>query len=83
MSVAGKSVTVQLTNHNYGSPPTLFQEGSKIKLGRNMWCMSAQRIKNKFMVHRLLRKEYYPYLITTNVVNGEGEITLSVKPYNF
>ncbi len=77
----GKPVTVQITPNNYSTPE--FKTGSKIKLGRNSWRMAPQRIKNKQMVHRLLKKEYYPYMVIKNVQENIGSVTLTVKSYNF
>jgi hypothetical protein len=79
--MSNKSVTFQLNSTNYQKPE--FKEGAKIKLGRSSWRLSRQRIKNKQMVHRLLKKEYYPYMIVKNVASDIGSVTLTLKPYNF
>ncbi len=60
------------------------QLGDRVKLGRNSWRLGRQRIKNKQMVHRMLKKEYYPYMIVKTVDRFDAHsTTLTVKPYNF
>ena len=81
---SAKPVTITLNKNSYNTASSFnVKEGDKIKLGRNSWRMAPQRIKNKQMVHRLPRKEYYPYMIVKGVASGEGEVTMTVKPYNF
>lgn len=75
--------TIRLSAANYNQKFNPPKEGDKIKLGRNSWFLSKQRIKNKQMVHRMLKKEYYPYMVVTKSFGWEGEHTLTVKPYNF
>lgn len=76
------TVTINLSKESHYLRP-YFKEGEIIKLAKNSWFMARQRIKNKMMVHRLLKKEYYPYLIATEVNSDVGETTLTLKPYNF
>lgn len=84
MSKQDKTVTIQLSAKNHFSwEKPFFQEGDKIKLARSSWWMARQRIKNKFMVHRLLRREYFPYMIVTAIHPFSGGQTLKVKPSNF
>lgn len=77
-----KAVTIRLGEHHLIKP--IAKIGDKIKFGRNSWFISARRIKTKQMIHRMLRKEYYPYLIVTNTDDKTiGQFTMTVKPYNF
>lgn len=78
-----KTVTITLGPECHTPNFVNIQEGEKIKLSRNSWRIASHRIKTKQMVHRLLKKEYYPYFIVTKSQNGFQETTLTVKPYNF
>lgn len=85
MNGNAKTVTFQVNKECYsGGNRINIEVGQKIKAGKNMWRISYQRIKNKEMIHRLLKKEYYPYLLVTSVNNADYQsTTLTVKPYNF
>lgn len=78
-----KTVTFNISKDTNTLRPSV-SLGERIKLAKDSWGISRHRIKNKQMVFRMKRKEYYPYLIVTNINNADYlTTTLTVKPYNF
>jgi hypothetical protein len=78
--MSDKTVTFNISP--YGSSP-IAAIGDKVKLNRNSWGISRQRIKNKQMIFRMLRKEYYPYFVVTEVYENNTDTVLTIKPQNF
>ncbi len=83
---SGKPVTVTLKasdRYGIGRHP-LFKEGEKIKLAKHLWERS-QRTKNKRMVYRMLKKEYWPFAIIKNVNYNKPnfETTLTLTPFKY
>lgn len=84
---AGKSVTVTLSrrDHYVSDFMPKIEEGEKIKLAKSNWgIIGWQRVKNKQMVYRLLKKEYCPHY---RVLRSERDLinmstVLTVKAKN-
>lgn len=82
----GKPVTVTLKasdHYGIGRQP-LFKEGEKIKLAKHLWERS-QRTKNRRMVYRMLKKEYWPFATINKVNDNEAdfETTITLTPFKF
>lgn len=79
----GKSVTINLGGNDSYIRKSTFEVGQKIRLSKTSWGISRQRIQNKQMVYRLLKKEYCPCLQVISVNDDQLETTLTLKAHNF
>ena len=80
----GKPVTVTLKasdTYRWNKTP-LFKEGEKIKLAKHLWERS-QRTKNRRMVYRMLKKEYWPFATIKKVNEADFETTITITPFKF
>ena len=84
--MVGKTVTITLkASDHYTSPPKpLFKEGEKVKLAKHLW-EHTQIAKNRRMVFRMLKKEYWPYTNINKVVDDEDNFatTITLSPFKF
>ena len=82
--MVGKTVTITLkASDHYTSPPKpLFKEGERVKLARDLW-EHTQMAKNRRMVFRMLKKDYWPYANIRTIIDSDFETTLTLSPFRF
>jgi len=65
------TITLNASIH-YTNGRINFKEGEKIKLAKHLW-ERTQTTKNRMVVFRMLKKEYYPYTTIDKVTQGGNE----------
>ena len=80
------SKTISVTINSYimwGNKPVL-GVGDKVGIGKNVQSLYRQRIKNKQVLYRLLKKEFKPTMVViAKLPPPKGCETATIKPYNF